>query len=61
MFNANYELFKGMISEKKVAVLGLGISNVPAIEFLAKHGASVCGCDRRTQEKNRKQLTSERI
>lgn len=51
MFNANYELFKGMINGKKVAVLGLGISNVPAIEFLAKHGASVCGCDRRTQEK----------
>ncbi len=51
MFNANFEFFKGMIKGKKVAVLGLGISNVPAIEFLSGLGAVVCGCDRRTEDK----------
>lgn len=51
MFNANYEVFKGMIAGKKVAVLGLGISNLPAIEFLHKHGAVITGCDRNMREK----------
>lgn len=51
MLNVNYELFKGVIAGKKIAVLGLGISNVPAIEFLNGLGAKVCGCDKNTQEK----------
>lgn len=51
MFNANYELFKTFIKGKKVSVLGLGISNVPAIEFLSKLGAIVCGCDKKTEDK----------
>jgi len=51
MLNVNYELFKGVIAGKKIAVLGLGISNVPAIEFLNGLGANVCGCDKNTQEK----------
>lgn len=46
MFNANYEMFKGMIAGKKVAVLGLGISNIPAIKFLHSHGAIITGCDK---------------
>ena len=51
MFNANYEIFKGMIAGKNVAVLGLGISNLPALEFLHKHGAKITGCDRNTFDK----------
>ncbi len=51
MFNANYELFKGFIKGKKVGVLGLGVSNVPAIEFLTQLGAVVYGCDRKSEEK----------
>ena len=51
MLNVNYELFKGIIVGKKIAVLGLGISNVPAIEFLNGLGAKVSGCDKKTQEK----------
>lgn len=50
MINANYEVFKGMIAGKKVAVLGLGISNLPAIEFLHKHGAVITGCDKNTED-----------
>ncbi len=51
MFNANYEVFKGTVKNKKIAVLGLGVSNLPAIEFLKSLGASVCGCDRNPEEK----------
>ena len=47
MFNPNYEMFKSMIMGKRVAVLGLGISNIPAIEFLADRGALVIGCDKK--------------
>jgi len=36
---------------KKIAVLGLGISNIPAIEFLANKGAFIIGCDRKTADK----------
>ncbi len=50
MYNTNYEIFKGMIVGKRVAVLGLGVSNLPAIEFLHKHGAIVTGCDKNTQD-----------
>ena len=49
MYNANYEMFKGMIAGKKVAVLGLGISNIPAIKFLHKHGAIITGCDKNAE------------
>lgn len=51
MLNTEYELFKGAIKNKKVAVLGLGVSNVPAIELLSSLGAVICGCDKRTQDK----------
>lgn len=50
MYNTNYEMFKGMITGKKVAVLGLGVSNLPAVEFLHNHGAVVTGCDKNTRE-----------
>ncbi len=51
MFNANYEMFKSSVIGKNVMVLGLGISNVPAIEFLSSIGARVTGCDRNTSDK----------
>ena len=50
MYNTNYEMFKGMIMGKKVAVLGLGVSNLPAIKFLHNHGAKVTGCDKSSRE-----------
>ena len=51
MFNSNYEMFKSMILGKRVAVLGLGISNIPAIEFLSNRGALIVGCDKKPAEK----------
>lgn len=32
---------------KQVAVIGLGVSNTPLIEFLLRHGASVCARDKK--------------
>lgn len=51
MFNPNYEMFKSMIMGKRIAVLGLGISNIPAIEFLSDRGAMIIGCDKKTPDK----------
>lgn len=51
MFNPNYEMFKSMIMGKRIAVLGLGISNIPAIEFLSDRGALIIGCDKKTPDK----------
>lgn len=45
MENKKLEEFKKNIKNKKVAVLGLGISNIPAIEFLHKLGAYIYAHD----------------
>ena len=42
--------FKKYISGKKVAVVGIGVSNIPLINFLLKLGADVTGFDRKTRE-----------
>lgn len=45
------ELFKKSIKNKKITVLGIGVSNLPLIEFLAKNGACVTACDKREKDK----------
>src|SRR5690554_6473996 len=35
---------------KRVAVIGLGVSNVPLIHFLRKYGVVISGRDRKTKE-----------
>lgn len=35
---------------KRIAVLGIGVSNVPLIELLCAHGCDVTACDMRTRE-----------
>ncbi len=42
--------FNLSIKNKKAAVIGIGVSNVPLIKFLIKHGARVAAHDRRTAE-----------
>lgn len=37
------------IKEKTVAVVGIGVSNTPLIELLAKNGVQVTACDRKTR------------
>ena len=38
------------IRDKTIAVLGIGISNLPLIELLCQEGCSVTACDRRTMD-----------
>ena len=42
-----FERVKGMLSGKRCAVLGLGISNRPLCDFLLDHGACVTGLDQK--------------
>ena len=38
------------IRDKRVAVFGIGVSNVPLIRMLRAHGIDVTACDRNTRE-----------
>ena len=42
--------FWEQISDKKVAMCGIGISNTPLIMDFLKRGARVFACDRRSRE-----------
>ncbi len=42
---------KNMLNGKTVSVLGIGVSNLPLIEFLLKYGAKVCARDMKNREK----------
>ncbi len=46
-----FELYFNSIQEKKIAVLGLGVSNRPLVKLLLEFGCSVVGCDRTPREK----------
>ncbi len=48
--NSKLEQFKKSIKDKKVAVLGIGISNIPLIKYLVNLGVSVTAFDKNTQE-----------
>ncbi len=49
MNNLKLEKFKKEIYGKKVAVLGIGVSNIPAIEYLNSLGAVITACDKKTE------------
>ena len=51
VFNASIETFKNAMIGKKVAVIGLGVSNIPAIDFLDRCGAVITACDRTDEDK----------
>ncbi len=38
------------LKNRKIAVIGIGVSNLPLIELLLKHGCDVTACDLRTRE-----------
>ncbi len=46
-----FDKFKEYVKNKKVAVIGIGISNRPLIDFLVKNGASVTAFDKTDEEK----------
>ena len=39
-----------MISNKSIAVIGIGVSNMPLIELLLERGCDVTACDKRSLE-----------
>lgn len=48
--NARYQKFLESFCEKRVAVLGLGVSNTPLIRLLLRAGAFVTVCDKNSRE-----------
>lgn len=46
----DYKQFMEQISDKKIAMCGIGISNTPLVLDFLKRGARVIVCDRRTRE-----------
>lgn len=46
----NVAEYKSAIKDKKVSVVGIGVSNVPLIKFLLKSGATVTAHDKRTAQ-----------
>ena len=51
MNNISVEAFKKTMIGKKVAVLGIGVSNMPALDFLNSCGAVITACDKNTVDK----------
>lgn len=47
--NDKRNAFFAEIAGKRVTVVGIGISNIPLIEMLVKHGAAVTACDRKDE------------
>ena len=45
-----YEEFKASVSGKKAEVLGIGVSNLPLIDFLLSCGMTVCARDKKSKE-----------
>lgn len=49
--NAGIEIFKRSLMGKRVFVLGIGVSNLPALNFFGGCGAIVTACDMKTEDK----------
>jgi len=50
MLNISIEAFKKTMIGKKVSVVGIGISNLPALEFLSGCGSVITACDKRKEQ-----------
>lgn len=49
--NTAFETYFTSLKDKKIAVLGLGVSNRPLVRLLLEFGCRVVGCDRTPREK----------
>jgi UDP-N-acetylmuramoylalanine--D-glutamate ligase len=54
----NFNDFKVFIKDKNVAVVGIGVSNIPLIEFLVKLGAKVTAFDRKNSDQLKEVIES---
>ena len=52
--NKKLDEFENYIRGKRVAIIGLGVSNIPLIDYFHNLGASVAFFDKRPVEKNKK-------
>ena len=51
MMQTQFEAYFASLKGKKIAVLGLGVSNRPLVRLLLQFGCTVMGCDRTPREK----------
>jgi UDP-N-acetylmuramoylalanine--D-glutamate ligase len=51
MMSAQFDIYFRSLQGKRIAVLGLGVSNRPLVRLLLKYGCSVIGCDRTPRER----------
>ena len=49
--NSAFDTYFMGLKNKKIAVLGLGVSNRPLVRLLLEYGCDVVGCDRTPREK----------
>ena len=49
--NSKFEEYFSSLKDKKIAVLGLGVSNRPLVRLLLEYGCDVTGCDKTPREK----------
>ena len=54
--NTAFEKYFTSLKDKKIAVLGLGVSNRPLVRLLLEFGCDVVGCDRTPREKLDKEV-----
>ena len=50
MLNEKLAAWKSGLMGKEICVVGIGISHLPLIDYLVKHGAKVTACDKKTRE-----------
>ena len=50
----DFKEFKDFIRNKNVAVVGIGVSNIPLINFLVDLGAKVTAFDRKNEKESNK-------
>ena len=49
--NTKFEEYFSSLKDKKIAVLGLGVSNRPLVRLLLEYGCDVTGCDKTPRDK----------
>ena len=49
--HSKFEEYFSSLKDKKIAVLGLGVSNRPLVRLLLEYGCDVTGCDKTSREK----------
>ena len=57
--NEKLEKFEEMLPNQKIAVIGLGVSNIPLIDYLYSKHADVSVFDDREEEKLSKEVISK--